>query len=258
MINELKVEPFSKHNCLAMLNTLYPPVPASEPPQRVTLPMLQSQREKFFKYTQQVERHGTTVLENVIRSNKRDGEENGWPVVREALEKYLDVANSVIKECSSVQSLSDLVEDLEARRRKKDSGVSFGSSGSNSTGDRPSTAGSTSTNGRDKPLPMPPSPSKSPRKMRKFNWSFGKKKSTKAVAPMAPTADVDDVIRPDTASIAPQRPALRKIRSLGDLKSRNLSMTSLIGGPTVVETPVFDAEEMKRHREAYEAKVFNR
>ena len=76
----MRLEPFSKANSIAMLNTLYPPTTATPP-------------------TQGVEKNGKDLLRNLEHQNKRPGDENGWAFLRETLDKYLRTANGVIEEC---------------------------------------------------------------------------------------------------------------------------------------------------------------
>ncbi|MCJ1282873.1 hypothetical protein MMC26_002199 [Xylographa opegraphella] len=169
LINEMRLAPFSKPNCIAMLNTLYPPTPTFPPTPQLTPTILSSQRNAFFRYIQAVERAGKGVLVNLEQQSRRPHEPNGWPVVRDIVDKYLRTANAVIDDCVAVASAADL--DLPAGKpgRRADSGVSFASS------DRPSTStGHTSGSGgggglnTDKPLPAsprlqqacPPTPSK--------------------------------------------------------------------------------------------------
>ena len=47
LINEMSLEPFNKHNCVAMLNTLYPPVATSQPTKLLTAVILKRQRDGF-------------------------------------------------------------------------------------------------------------------------------------------------------------------------------------------------------------------
>ncbi|MCJ1402197.1 hypothetical protein MMC11_005417 [Xylographa trunciseda] len=161
LINEMRLSPFSKPNCIAMLNTLYPPAPSLPPTPQLTPTILTSQRNAFFRYIQAVERNGKAVLANLENQSRRPNEPNGWPVVREIVDKYLRTANTVIDECVAVKSAADLEPASERSGRRADSGVSFASN------DRPSTSTGRSSLNTDKPLPAsprqppcPPTPSK--------------------------------------------------------------------------------------------------
>lgn len=179
LINELSLQPFLKHNCVAMLNTLYPPLPLNEdgPPQNITNTLtadkLEQQRKGFFEWIQKVERNGPAVLEPLIKLGARSGEENGWPAVRQCLDDYLRVANLVVEECASIASPEDL-DDSRLRRkdskdtsdhcesrgtRKADSGVSF-TNVSSPDSKRPSTSeGDVNKDlSARPPLPTPPRP----------------------------------------------------------------------------------------------------
>ena len=135
LINELMIAPFSRHNCLAMLNTLYPPVTASQPTSKLTPDILKRQRQGFFSYIQAVERKGPTVLRPLMDQNKNEGDDNGWPKVRDNLDKYLRVAMTLIEQYSQVTSASNMItshreqEERRKRKEKGDSGVSFASVG---------------------------------------------------------------------------------------------------------------------------------
>ena len=151
----MRLEPFNKANCIAMLNTLYPPSITSLPTQQLTAAILEAQRTAFFKYITAVEKNGKEILRNLELQSRRDQDENGWPVVREIVDKYLRTANSFIEECFSVTVdafRKDIVESRKAGRRA-DSGISFVS------GDRPSTSSSVPSHEEknvNKPLPAAP------------------------------------------------------------------------------------------------------
>jgi len=135
LINELMIAPFSRHNCLAMLNTLYPPATASQPTTKLTPDILKRQREGFFSYIQAVERKGPTVLRPLMEQNKNEGDINGWPKVRDILDKYLRVAMMLIEQYGQVTTASNMIvthreqEERRKRKEKGDSGVSFASLG---------------------------------------------------------------------------------------------------------------------------------
>ena len=140
-----------------MLNTLYPPTTAIAPTRQLTAHILESQRNAFFRYIQAVERNGIGVLRNLENQGSRKEDDNGWAVVREAVDKYLRTSNGVIEECLEVTGPDYFDPDVEAHRRvdrRADSGVSF------ATGDRPSTSSSSGArsvaSGTDKPLPASP------------------------------------------------------------------------------------------------------
>ena len=166
----MRLEPFSKANSIAMLNTLYPPSMNTAPTRQITVHILSSQRSAFFRYIQAVEKNGKGILKNLEHQGQRPGDANGWTVVRDVVDKYLRAANGVIEECLEVSGPDYFDADIEAHRRsdrRADSGVSF------ATGDRPSTSSSTGSKTnfpiKDKPLPaspghsgptMPPTPKK--------------------------------------------------------------------------------------------------
>ena len=178
LINELSLQPFLKHNCLAMLNTLYPPIaPEQDFSAQHTVPhlspdVLEQQRKGFFEWIGQVEKHGREILAPLMQVGCKSGEKNGWPHVRACLDDYLRLANMVIEECQAVGSVNDL-DEFGLRRsnssnrskqsrgtRKADSGVSFtGKERSSASGNRPSTTSgrpSTSSSDKNKTLPAQP------------------------------------------------------------------------------------------------------
>ncbi|KIX06910.1 uncharacterized protein Z518_04886 [Rhinocladiella mackenziei CBS 650.93] len=179
MINELSLTPFNKANCLAMLSTLYPPI-TIQPTAQLTPKVLADQGKGFFKYITAVERHGPSVLSKLMDQGKRPEDATGWTGLRETLDDYVCMANSVIDECyeitgrdsSPIAASFSSAEYDEDGRSKVDSAISFGSAGSSnrnsgqSHATRPSTSSSFSTGSRnhsrqvsrDKQLPEKPLP----------------------------------------------------------------------------------------------------
>src|SRR5438552_3526178 len=114
--------PFNKSNCLAMLNTLYPPSHTSQPTPQLTVTILNAQRNGFFRYIQGVEKNGPRILDNLMQQGRRPekGEEDGWYSVRESVENHLRAANAMIDECSAITGIESLlpVNETEDKRRK--------------------------------------------------------------------------------------------------------------------------------------------
>ncbi|KAL9083894.1 MAG: hypothetical protein Q9159_005510 [Coniocarpon cinnabarinum] len=177
LINELSLRPFSRYNCLAMLNTLYPPLlhdmdqgPSHQPTAMLTPEVLSNQRRGFLDWIQKVEQDGYSSLAPLMDIGKRAEDENGWPAVRVCLDEYLRLVNHVIEDCSAVISAEDLDSNGQRRpsagwsdstgrsSRKADSGVSFTSKDtpntSISSSKRPSTSGS---EGKENLRPKTPS-----------------------------------------------------------------------------------------------------
>lgn len=160
------LEPYNKANCIAMLNTLFPPVTdsAKMPTSQLTPHILQSQRDGFFRYICARDTSGRQVLDQVVMQGAREGDETGWPLVRDALDQYLRIANEVIDQCFAVRDRTTLEEELVfqshgRKTRKADSGISFGSSETN-----PSVHSSISSiDITDKPLPPSPTREHTPR-----------------------------------------------------------------------------------------------
>ena len=143
LINELSLTPFDKGNCLAMLNTLYPPINMNaghfvQPTAQLTPQIMTQQRNQFFKYITAVEKTGPSVLTYLMNHAKKQEDPNGWVTLRDSLDKYIGLANSIIEECyeitghgqSPTAASFSSVEHEEEGRRKVDSAISFGSGNS--------------------------------------------------------------------------------------------------------------------------------
>ncbi|EME81066.1 uncharacterized protein MYCFIDRAFT_14186, partial [Pseudocercospora fijiensis CIRAD86] len=147
LVNELSLLPFHKHNCVAMLNTLYPPAGITEqaqPTSRLTPTVLKEQRDGFFKYIQAVEKNGPRILNNLMQQGKAPTDVNGWSAVVRNLTMYLQAANSMLKECEHIFDIEDVLSPRKngnsgssRHTRKADSGISFNSNASSER--RPST-----------------------------------------------------------------------------------------------------------------------
>ncbi|EEP81947.1 predicted protein [Uncinocarpus reesii 1704] len=162
LINEMLLEPFNKANCIAMLNTLFPPVASSPPTPHLNPKILQEQRMQFFNLILEVGKKGKQVLEPVIQKDMRAGDTTGWPVAQDYIEKYLRAAMAIIDECSEVSGRQSFEEpppfEGKHKGRKVDSGISFLSI------DRPSTSSSiTSHNNKHLNKPLPQSPTSKPK-----------------------------------------------------------------------------------------------
>lgn len=243
LINEMSLVPYNKSNCIAMLNTLYPPMGITssqfvQPTAQLTAPILSEQRNGFFRYITAVERKGPAVLSSLMQQHKRSSEdENGWPSLRDSLDSYLRMANSIIDECNEVTgkysptsaSFSSIEFD-EEHRRKIDSGISFGSgqtsnrSSAQSHATRPSTSSSLSTHSRrvskDKQLPEKPLPTPM---------------EEESSAPSSPTSS-----RAAGSTLERIARELRKIRSRSSVRDESRAR------PTTAiarEEPVADAEQ---------------
>jgi hypothetical protein len=108
LINEMALTPFNKHNCHAMLNTLYPPVEVSQPSAKLTMSQLKAQREGFFNYIRTVERQGPMCLQTLMQQGAKPGDPNGWPAVKRTLNNYLRLSNSMILESQDISTLESL------------------------------------------------------------------------------------------------------------------------------------------------------
>jgi hypothetical protein len=224
LINELSLTPFDKGNCLAMLNTLYPPINPNtghfvQPTAQLTAQVLSQQRNGFFKYISAVEKAGATVLTNLMLSAKKEEHPNGWVTLRETLDKYIDRANSIIEECNDItghgqsptSSSFSCVEPEEEGRRKVDSAISFGSSSSSNR----NSAQSSKSNRSLKSHITKASTSSSVGN--NLSRSHSRNTSQEKALPELPTQDEDTTITQKSSGSALERIA----RELRKMKSRN-------------------------------------
>ncbi|OOQ83084.1 hypothetical protein PEBR_38575 [Penicillium brasilianum] len=157
IINEILLEPRNKHNHIALLNTLYPPISpgAVTPTPQLTYQILKMHRDAFFKTINKVSPRDTDAVHQMIHQGEGEEGEGSWPAVHKTLEKFLDLVNEMIDECVLVNEPSHFDESHSSSRsktRKVDSGCSFGTTGS--TGSDMSIAEGVI----DKPLPQFPIP----------------------------------------------------------------------------------------------------
>ena len=255
LLNELQLLPFSKHNCVAMLNTVYPPIVTNQPTPALTPAVLKSQRDGFFKYIQAVEKKGCSVLKTLMEQGKRQDEANGWPAVRETLEKYLVAANSMIDECSEVVHIQDpaRAHSSPGKRggRKVDSGISFVDSRKSST----------ASNTSDKSVEEQLRPQTRPQTITRYKSSSTLEKLAREFKHITRSkAEVSEIIQPasqqQTSTLDTPPKGLRKMKSFGSLNLRRMSSRngSLIARTGSV-TPAFDVDEMKRQRLLYESRA---
>ncbi|RDI81340.1 Serine/threonine-protein kinase [Venturia inaequalis] len=276
LINEMCLEPFHKHNCHAMLNTLYPPVMTTQPTAKLTIPILTKQRDGFFKYIQTVERRGNKdCLNNLISQNKLEGETTGWPAVKRTLTQYLTLANSMINECWDVnnvpynptrplvpprdESMDVMDIDTDKRKgRKVDSGISMGNDSLHTK-----SASTSSNKSLSSQLSQPSRPgtpignrgSTLERIAREFRKM--KPKQRVEINEIIPQRTYHD-LEQENGNAAPSKTTMSRLRkmkslgALGDLKQNNSSQGSLQGGTGL---PAFDQEKMRRQRDAFERRA---
>lgn len=245
LINELSLLPYNKHNCVAMLNTLYPPVISSQPTSKLTTTVLKGQRDGFFKYIISVEKNGSRILNNLMQQGKVPGDENGWLSVTRTLGLYLQLANSIITECTDISD----VQDVSPRRnresggsrttRKADSGISFGSERSST---RPNSNAEPISPTEPLPRPKTPSggrPGTALEKLARGLKTIGRSRTdiseiNTQEAPFSPPAE--------------KHRTLRKMRSLGSLDLRKAQGAA-------PPSPTFDADAMRLQRMKYDATI---
>ncbi|TID22196.1 Serine/threonine-protein kinase [Venturia nashicola] len=282
LINEMCLEPFHKHNCHAMLNTLYPPVMSTQPTAKLTIPILTKQRDGFFKYIQTVEKRGNKdCLNNLISQNKLEGEVTGWPAVKRTLTQYLTLANSMINECWDVNNVAynptqpllppdeepiNVMDiDTDKRKgRKVDSGISMGNdslhSKTASTSSMKSSFSQYSQHSQySQQQPRPETPiGKAGSTLERIAREFRKMKPKQRVEVSEIIPQQHHNVEQENGNAAASKTTmsrLRKMKSLGalnELKHSNSSQGSLRTGSRL---PVFDPAEMKRQRDAFEKRA---
>lgn len=265
--------PFNKHNCIAMLNTLYPPVVRSNPSPKLTLAILEKQRDGFFRYIKAVETRGCGVLQTLQKQGAAEGEANGWPDVHRNLEKYLRLTNSMIQECQDITNVSsfqpappkgplpripenstpnkkDKLQDQRKHARKTDSGVSFNSNRplSRSSSDhasqrRPSAASAIEPT---TPAKTPMTPRKMGTTLERIARELGRLRKGKP--------EVEEVFKTPGKTEKQKTPrSLKKMKSLGalsELKHSNAS-SSMFGK----KNAQFDKDIVRQQRMAYEQQL---
>lgn len=184
LVNEMMLEPINKPNCLALLNTLFPPQsPGSlTPTQHLTHKNLENQRDAFFKFITTVETN-PAILDPVMTQGANPGDENGWPALWDTFDRYLNAVIEMIDECALINEPNQV--DKSGAQRRTDSGISFGP--------RPATSHSTDaahSTDAEKPLSEFPVTSDGPSRhgslMERLTHSFsswGKKKDKKDKVP---------------------------------------------------------------------------
>lgn len=243
LINELSLLPFNKHNCVAMLNTLYPPVVQTQPTSKLTPAILKNQRDGFFSYIRSVEKSGPRVLSNLMQQGKAITDANGWVAVTRTLGMYLQLATSIISECADitdVQHVSERVhgDSREPRApRKVDSGVSF------NTTEIPSTRSSSIA---EPASPIETTRAKTPSGVKHSTTLEKLARGLRTIG--RSRTDVTEMIADDPLPPPEKTKTLRKMRSLGSMDSRKGSKTDV----AAVQHAAFDAEDMRRQRMKYE------
>lgn len=177
LVNQMMLEPFDKANCLALLNTLLPPLhrDSSTPTQQLSTAILGNHRDTFFKFITTFEAD-PSILEPIIKQGARPGDENGWPALYDAIDRYLNAVLEMIDECTLINEPGQISKS--GVQRRTDSGISFGPD----FGPCPTSSQSSDT---EKPLPHFPEPNTGSSKHGSFLERFsslsgwGKKKDPK-------------------------------------------------------------------------------
>lgn len=144
----MMLEPFNKANCLALLNTLFPPLhrDSSTPTQQLSTAILGNHRDTFFRFITTFE-SDPSILEPIMKQGARPGDENGWPALYDVVDRYLNAALEMIDECTLINDPSQISKS--GVQRRTDSGISFGP-------DFGPCPGSSNSSDTEKPLPQFP------------------------------------------------------------------------------------------------------
>ncbi|KAJ5492578.1 hypothetical protein N7539_001324 [Penicillium diatomitis] len=142
IVNEILLEPHNKHNHIALLNTLYPPVSAGAvtPTPQLTYQLLKSHRDTFFRLINKVSTRGTESVQHLVQQSEVEQDTNSWSTVYSVLDKFLT-------------QTTELIDEGHPRTRKVDSGCSFGAAVPEGMGSTESVAEDA---GGEKPLPQFP------------------------------------------------------------------------------------------------------
>lgn len=250
MINELKVEPFNKLNCMGMLNTLLPPMHESS---KLPCPVLEhetlkEERDAFFDYIRLVQKSGHGVLDSIVSHNAGPDEPSGWPAIQRIVDKYLRVAKNMIDDCIATTGPESFKAYAEERKGKKtDSGVSFGS-------ERRPSVGLNAHEYAEEPMPAYTPASKGASKLERITREFKRMR-------VKPRPSVEEIVqvnsRTDTEYVPtePKGNKLKKARSFASLKFGNSSSLSLSSRKGSDASEAFDPEQMKKARAMYDASV---
>jgi hypothetical protein len=254
MINELSQEPYNKLNCLGLLNTLFPPAhDSTKLPNFLDLQAFNAERSWFFDRIRLVGESGPSILEAATQVNKAPGDTTGYPSVQRILDKYSRVAKQMIDDCLATAGPESFAEHRAGK--KTDSGVSLGGRSFGSDR-RPSVASSLHEQHVLEPMPSYTPSVKALSKLERITREFKRMR-------VKPRPDIEEIVQVNQRSAVdyvPQpaestgRRSLKKARSLASLKFGNSSSLSLSSRKGSESVP-FDPEQMKKHRQLYEASV---
>lgn len=105
MVHELNQPSFYKPNVLAMLNTLFPPSIEELPNSRIPASVLHKHRASLYHYMLAVESGKHQPLNAFVAKHLRIGTSYSWPETRLQLEKYTELADSMIRQARSVHGV---------------------------------------------------------------------------------------------------------------------------------------------------------
>jgi hypothetical protein len=111
---------------------------------------LENHRDAFFTFIIKFEEN-PSILDPVMKQGTRPGDDNAWPAVYDAMDRYLTAVVEVIDECALINDRSEVTK---GGSRRTDSGISFSSRPTS----RPTTSYSQEGQDSEKPLPNFPAP----------------------------------------------------------------------------------------------------
>ena len=255
-MHEMKSRPFNRVNCIAMLNTLFPPVTTKAPTPYLNDRTLRAHRGRFLELIRAFEGKGEMVLDKEVKRDMRPGEITGWPVTYEHIANYLQITNDIITASFDICHGFGLEEQIYGRMyngRKIDSGVSFGSSDRPLTSDSNGSSGSfgsgsysgSYTSGKSKQLPPIP-PEKKPR-----GAYSTLERIAKEIKRMKSRPNIDEIVKEP----APARPSvIKRVKSAGLLR-RGREKKSDEGDN---DDSAFDVEHFRQKRLEWEAQQAKR
>lgn len=237
----MMLEPFDKANCLALLNTLLPPLhrDSSTPTQQLSTAILGNHRDTFFKFITTFE-SDPSILDPIMKQGARPGDENGWPALYDVVDRYLNAALEMIDECVLINEPGQI--NKSGVQRRTDSGISFGPD----FGPCPSSFQPSDT---EKPLPHFPEPStaagtsKHGSLLERFASlsTWGKKKDPEREQQREQQREQRERQREQREQQREFERSLKKMRSLKELNSQSSSTKSTKSGKSTKTSAKFNA-----------------
>lgn len=102
MVKQLQEPRWNKHECLALLNTLFPPAIEGTPNDSICKNSMHKYRAVFYRYIQETEAIGPSCMTKFIYQLSHPGTGHTWPEVRADIDRYLELADLMIEQANAV------------------------------------------------------------------------------------------------------------------------------------------------------------